>query len=174
VHYSLIIDFLEAAAGGKKRLTMPDGKSLDLTIPEGIADGQVLRLRGQGGPGYNGGPNGDAFVEIHIAPHPLFERRDKDIHIELPITLAEAVLGGKIEVPTVRGPVSMTVPKWSNTGTVLRLRGRGIRVASSAGDEFVTLKIVLPDRPDPELERLVEAWAPTHKYDPRASIGSAQ
>jgi DnaJ-class molecular chaperone len=173
IRYTLTVDFLEAAAGAKKRLTMPDGKVLDLSIPEGIEDEQTLRLKGQGGPGYNGGPAGDALVEIHIAPHAFFERHDKDVLVELPVTLAEAVLGGKIEVPTVHGPVSMTVPKWSNAGTVLRLRGRGIKRSGSAGDQLVTLKIVLPDQEDEDLERFVADWAPKQTQDPRAKMRSA-
>ena len=125
VAYSLTIDFLEGAKGAKKRVTMGDGRTLDITIPAGIQDGQTLRLRGKGGQGARGGPPGDAMVEIRIRAHSLFERRDRDIHIDLPVTLGEAVLGGKIDVPTIDGPVAMTVPKGSNTGTTLRLKGRG-------------------------------------------------
>ena len=172
VSYNLPVDFLEAARGAKKRVTMPDGKVLDITIPEGIKDRQALRLKSQGQPGYNGGPPGDAYVELHIQPHAFFERKDEDVHLELPITLGEAVLGGKIEVPTVHGPVSMTVPKGANSGTTLRLKGRGIKTGGTAGDQYVKLKLVLPEQPDPELESFVRDWAPKHAHDPRAAMRS--
>jgi DnaJ-class molecular chaperone len=172
ISYSLPVEFLEAARGAKKRVTMPDGKVLDIAIPEGIADRQTLRLKGKGNPGYNGGPPGDAYVEIHIQPHAFFERKDADVHLELPITLGEAVLGGKIEVPTVHGPVAMTVPRGANTGTTLRLKGRGIKAGGTVGDQYVKLKIVLPEKPDPELESFVRDWAVKHPYDPRAAMRS--
>ena len=160
-HYALQLDFLAAVNGGKQQITLPDGAALDVTIPPGTRDGQVLRLRGKGGPGYNGGPSGDALVEIAVLPHPLFTRKGDDIHLELPISLREAVLGGKVEAPTPSGPVAMTVPKWSNTGTVLRLRGRGVaRLDGGKGDELVTLKVILPKSPDPELEKFVAQWQP--------------
>jgi DnaJ-class molecular chaperone len=172
ISYSLPVEFLEAARGAKKRVTMPDGKVLDITIPEGIADRQSLRLKGQGNPGYNGGPPGDAYVELHIQPHAFFERKDADVHLELPITLGEAVLGGKIEVPTVHGPVAMSVPKGANTGTTLRLKGRGIKAGGITGDQYVKLKIVLPEKADAGLESFVRDWAPQHPYDPRAAMRS--
>lgn len=173
VSYTLSVSFLEAANGARKRVTMPDGKVLDISIPEGVADRQMLRLKGQGSPGFNGGPAGDAYVEVHIEPHPLFERRDSDVRIELPIGLAEALLGARVEVPTVRGPVAMTVPKGANTGMTLRLKGQGIKVGGAAGDQYVKLKVVLPDAVDPELERFVREWAPSHQYDPRKAMGGA-
>jgi DnaJ-class molecular chaperone len=123
-------------------------------------------------PGYEGGPPGDAYVEVHVQPHPLFERKDNNVHVELPVSLAEAVLGGRIEVPTIDGPVSMTVPKGSNTGATLRLRGKGIVDPRSGqrGDQYVHLKVVLPKAPDAELEKLVKQWAESHPYDPRADL----
>ena len=125
VSYTLPVDFLEAAKGARKRVTVGgDQQTIDLTIPAGVRDRQTLRLKGQGMPGFEGGPPGDAYVEVHIQPHALFERKDNDIHVELPVSLAEAVLGGRIQVPTIDGPVSMTVPKGSNTGATLRLRGK--------------------------------------------------
>ena len=167
--FSLTIDFLEAALGAKKRLTFAPGRSLDVTIPAGFADGQILRLKGQGEPGIGGGPPGDALIEVHVAPHPLFRSVGNDIHVELPATIAEAVLGGKIAVPTISGTVSMTVPKGSDSGTVLRLKGRGIAPASgSPGDQYVTLKIVLGEqKADPELAAFLEKWAPRRPFDPR-------
>jgi DnaJ-class molecular chaperone len=161
VHYHLELDFLDAINGGKKQLTLPDGSTLDVASPPGVRDGQVLRLRGKGRPGLNGGPPGDALIEIAVQPHPLFRRDGDDIRVEVPISLREAVLGGKIEVPTPSGSVTMTVPKWSNTGTVLRLKGKGVpRPRGGAGDEYVTLKIMLPEKPDPELEKFVAQWRP--------------
>ncbi len=156
LRYQLAVDFLDAVNGAKKRLTMPDGKTLDLTIPAGLKDGQTLRLKGKGQPGQGNAPAGDAYVEIQVMPHKLFERRDNDIHIEIPITIPEAVLGGKVTVPTVTGPVTMTVPKGSNTGATLRLKERGVPhgAAGKRGDQYVRLKIMLPDKPDAELERL--------------------
>jgi DnaJ-class molecular chaperone len=173
VSYTLPVDFLEAAKGAKKRVTVGgDQHTIDLTIPAGVRDRQTLRLKGQGMPGFEGGPAGDAYVEVHIQPHALFERKDNDIHVELPVSLAEAVLGGRIQVPTIDGPVSMTVPKGSNTGATLRLRGKGIVDPRSRqrGDQYVHLKVVLPKTPDAELEKLVEQWAESHAYDPRADM----
>jgi DnaJ-class molecular chaperone len=160
-HYSLQLDFLAAVNGGKQQIALPGGATLDVTIPPGTRDGQVLRLRGKGGPGFNDGPPGDALIEISVLPHPLFTRKGDDIHLELPISLREAVLGGKVEAPTPTGPVAVTVPKWSNTGTVLRLRGRGVaRLDGSKGDELVTLRVMLPKTPDPELEKFAAQWHP--------------
>ncbi|MGI9510067.1 MAG: DnaJ C-terminal domain-containing protein [Geminicoccaceae bacterium] len=170
--YTLKIDFLEAVKGAKKRVAMADGRTLDITIPPGIQEGQTLRLRGKGGQGLRGGPSGDAMVEILIRPHPLFERRDRDIHVNLPITLGEAVLGGKIDVPTIDGPVAMTVPKGSNTGTTLRLKGKGIGgpKGGARGNQYVRLNVTLPPSSDPELEAFIERWSVENPYDPRKSL----
>ena len=159
VRYRMEVDFLEAAAGAKKRVTMPDGKTLDLAIPSGLDDGQTLRLRGQGERG-PGGQAGDVYVEVRVKPHSVFERKGNDIHVEAPISLKEAVLGGKITVPTITGDVSVSVPKNASSGTVLRLRGRGIAKGKSgaAGDQYVKLKIVLPAGGDKELEEFVKNW----------------
>jgi DnaJ-class molecular chaperone len=172
IAYSLRIGFLEAANGAKKRVTMPDGVALDITVPEGVLDRQTLRLKGKGHPGLGGGPPGDAYIEIHIEPHPVFERKDNNIHITLPITLGEAVLGGKIDVPTIKGAVSMTIPKGSNTGTALRLKGRGILDPKSKdyGDQYITLEVVLPREIDDTLSDFVESWASDHPYNPRSDM----
>lgn len=163
-HYRLELDFLDAVNGGKRPITLPDGSTLDVTIPAGVRDGQVLRLRGKGRAGIGGGEPGDALIEIEVRPHPIFTRTGDDIHVEVPISLRDAVLGGKISVPTRSGAVSMTVPKWSNTGTVLRLKGKGVpRPDGKTGDEYVTLRIMLPQQPDPELERLVAQWRPERR-----------
>jgi DnaJ-class molecular chaperone len=159
--YRLDLDFLDAINGGKRQVTLPDGEALDVTIPPGTHDGQILRLRGKGRSGAGGGAPGDALIEIHVQPHPVFTRSGDDIHVEWPISLKEAVLGGKARIPTPTGAVSATIPKWSNTGSVLRLRGKGVpRPDGSHGDEYVTLKIMLPEKPDPELERFVASWQP--------------
>jgi DnaJ-class molecular chaperone len=159
VHYRLTVDFLDAVNGSKRQVTLPGGDTIDVTIPPGTRDGQILRLRGKGGPGVGGGPAGDALIDIELRPHPLFTRRGHDLHIELPVSLKEAVLGGKIEVPTPTGAVTMTVPKWSNTGTVLRLKKKGAaRPNGTRGDQYVTLKVMLPEKPDRELERFVARW----------------
>src|SRR5262249_46532234 len=157
--YHLPIEFLEAVTGATKRLTLPDGKTLDVTIPAGIQNGQVLRLRGKGRPGIGDGEPGDALVEIAIKPHPFFVREGNDVYLDLPVTLSEAVLGAHITVPTPTGAVTMTVPKGSNTGTVLRLRGKGVlRRDGNHGDELVRLKVMLPERSDPELEAFATNW----------------
>jgi DnaJ-class molecular chaperone len=158
-HYKLALDFLDAVNGASRQVTLPDGSVLDVSIPAGTRDGQTLRLRGKGSPGFNGGEAGDAFVEIEVRPHPLFTRKGDDIHVELQLPLADAVLGGRINVPTIDGTVTMTVPKWSNSGRTLRLKGKGVkRTGGAAGDEYVTLKIMLPEKPDAMLEKLVSEW----------------
>src|SRR4029077_3645801 len=172
VHYRLALDFLDAINGGKQQLTLPDGSVLDLAIPPGTRDGQVLRLRGKGRPGVGGGPAGDALIEIEVRPHRVFTRKGDDIHLELPISLREAVLGGKVKVPTPSGEVTMAIPKWSNTGTVLRLKGQGVpRPGGTRGDEYVTLKVMLPGKPDPELEKFVAEWHPATARNPRETMG---
>jgi DnaJ-class molecular chaperone len=173
VHYRLELDFLDTINGGKKQITLPDGATLDVTIPPGTRNGTILRLRGKGRPGIGGGPPGDALVEIEVRPHPVFTRDGDDIRIERPIPLRDAVLGGKIQVPTPTGPVAMTVPKWANTGTVLRLKGRGVpRADGTRGDEYVTLKVMLPEKPDPELERFIAKWGSAKANDQRQAMGA--
>jgi DnaJ-class molecular chaperone len=159
LHYSLLIDFAESIAGADKRLTLPDGGTLDVTIPPGLVDGQILRLRGKGAPGTGTGGHGDALIEVEVRPDPRFTREGDDISLELPISLSEAVLGGRIRVPTPTGEVAMTVPKGSNTGTTMRLKGKGApHHGGGHGDEFVKLRVVLPKGPDPELEAFVSSW----------------
>jgi DnaJ-class molecular chaperone len=170
VQYRLALDFLDAVNGGKQQLTLPDGSVLDVNIPAGTREGQILRLRGKGRPGIGGGPPGDALIEIDVRPHPFFTRKGDDIHVELPVSLGEAVLGGKVKVPTPSGSVTMSVPKWANSGRVLRLKGKGVaRANGSHGDEYVTLKLMLPDKPDAELEKFVAQW-PGKDYDPRKGM----
>jgi DnaJ-class molecular chaperone len=165
--FTMTVDFVDAAKGDKKRLSLSPDEWLDVTIPPGIVDGQVLRLRGKGSPGLGGGEPGDALIAVQVTPHPLFKRDGNDIRIELPVSLAEAVLGARITVPTVTGPVTMTIPKGSDTGRTLRLRGKGIQRSTSPGDQYVTLKIVIGHPDDPELAEFVEKWAARQPFDAR-------
>lgn len=170
-HYRLEVDFLTAVNGGKRTIGLGGSDTLDITIPPGTRDGQTLRLRGKGEPGTGGAASGDALIEIEVAPHPYFVRDGDDIRLELPITLAEAVAGGKVRVPTPSGPVTATVPAWSNTGKQLRLRGKGVpRRGGGAGDLYVTLRIVLPDQPDEALKAFVEGWGAGRAQNPRAHM----
>lgn len=173
--YGLEVAFLDAVRGATRRLTLPDGRTLDVRIPPGSEDGQTLRLRGQGGPGLNGGPAGDALIEIHVAPHPHIRRDGNDLRLDLPVTLKEAVLGAKVPLPTPGGAVSLTVPPGSDTGKQLRLRGRGVpaHAGEPAGDLYVTLR-VHAGQPDPALEEFLRTWTPEHPTDPRRDLeGSA-
>jgi len=168
--YTLTVDFVEAAAGAKKRLSLAPDNPLDVTIPPGIEDGQVLRLRGKGDPGVGGGPAGDALIEVHIAPHLHFRRDGDNILLDLPVSLSEAVLGGRVTVPTVTGPVTMTIPKASDTGAQLRLRGKGIQRRNATGDQIVTLKVVIGAPGDAELAAFLEGWTQQHQTDPRRGM----
>jgi DnaJ-class molecular chaperone len=165
--YTLGVDFVEAATGARKRLSLAPEEWLDVKIPAGLEDGQVLRLRGKGSPGFGGGPPGDALIEVHVTPHPLFRRAGDDIELELPVGLAEAVLGARVTVPTVTGAVTLTIPKGSDTGTKLRLRGKGIQRKGHEGDQYVTLKVVIGASGDPELAKFLEEWSRQHRFDPR-------
>jgi DnaJ-class molecular chaperone len=167
------LSFLEAALGGKRRVELADGRSIDIRIPAGIDSGQTLRLKGQGNLGARGVEPGDVHLEIEVEPHPLFQREERDIHIELPVTLTEAVLGAAVTVPTIHGDVSVKVPRGSNSGSTLRLKGRGIAGAGGkTGDQYVKLRVMLPDPPDKELTQFLERWAPKHPYEVRGKIGS--
>jgi DnaJ-class molecular chaperone len=171
--YALTVDFIEAAAGAKKRLALAPDSWLDVTIPPGINEGQVLRLKGKGDAGIGGAPAGDALIEINIAPHPNFRRDGDNILLELPVTVAEAVLGARVSVPTVTGPVTMTIPKGSDSGSQLRLRGKGIqRRGGTPGDQIVTLRVVIGDSGDPDLAAFLESWSKQHPGDPRRGMAS--
>ena len=168
LHYSLPIEFSESIAGANKRLTLPDGGTLDVAIPPGLVDGQILRLRGKGASGTGEGGHGDALIEVEVLPDRRFTRDGDDISLEWPIPLSEAVLGGRIRVPTPTGDVTMAVPKGSNTGAVMRLKGKGApRRGGGHGDQFVKLKVVLPKGPDPELEAFVSKWDKGKAFNPR-------
>jgi DnaJ-class molecular chaperone len=163
MQYSLTVSFVDAAVGTTRRLSLPEGKTLDVRIPPGTEDGHVLRLRGQGGPGFNGAPAGDALIEVTVAPDPRFHRDGDDIVTDLPVTLKEAMLGASLEVPTVHGPVKLGIPAGSGTGTRLRLRGKGIR----QGHQFVQLKVVVPPGEEPELAAFLRGWTPRANLNPR-------
>jgi DnaJ-class molecular chaperone len=171
--YALSVNFLDAVNGATSRLSLPDGGTLDVRIPPGITSGQTLRLRGKGAPGRNGAPAGDALIEIQVQPHAFFRRDGADIHVDLPITITEAMLGAKINVPTPRGQVAVTIPPRSETGARLRLRGRGVAAHGDtpAGDTILILKLVL-GTPDPGLEGFLRAH-PGPAQDPRANLMDA-
>ncbi len=170
-HFSMQIDFLDAVKGTKTKVELPEGPALDVQIPTGTRHGQTLRLRGKGEPGSGGGPAGDALISISVRPHRYFTRDGDDIRLELPITLREAVLGGKVRVPTPSGPVDLALPPNSSSGKVLRIRSRGVpRGNAGAGDVYVTLKIVLPDRPDDELASFMKRWASGTTQRPRKDM----
>ncbi len=171
IHYHLPVDFLTAVNGGTARVGLPDGSTLDVAIPAGAKEGQILRLRGKGEPGFGGGEPGDGLVELELRPHRFFTREGDDIRVDLPVSLVEAVLGAEVKVPTPTGAVSMRVPKGSNSGAKLRLKGKGVaRPDGSRGDEYVTLKVMLPDKGDPDLESFVSNWAAGKAQNPRAGM----
>jgi DnaJ-class molecular chaperone len=172
VSYALPVAFLDVANGATRTIALPEGRTLQVKIPEGAEDRQMLRLKEQGMPGFGGGPAGDAYVELHVEPHAFFHRKDDNIHVEVPVTLKEAVLGARIEVPTISGPVTVTVPKGSNTGTTLRLRDRGIRNHKSGqrGHQMINLKVILPTTEEPELVKFLETWQPKTLQDPRKEM----
>lgn len=168
LHYRLPITLAESIAGDSRRLTMPSGAVLDVAIRAGMVDGQTLRLKGKGAPGAGTGGPGDALIEVEVAPDPRFARDGDNLACEVPVSLAEAVLGGSIRVPTPTGEVAMTVPAGSNSGTTLRLKGQGApRRGGGRGDLLVRLKIVLPREIDSELKDFVSGWAAGKAFNPR-------
>jgi DnaJ-class molecular chaperone len=170
VRQILTIDFLAAASGGKHRVTLPGGRAVEVAVPSGAADGQVLRLRGQGDPSPVGGQAGDALVEIRIADHRHFSREGDDVRLELPVTLKEAVLGAKVRVPTIDGPVDLQVPPGSSSGSLLRLRGKGFASGKGKrGDQIVRLVVALPSQ-DEALRTFLQTWTPASGYDPRKGL----
>ncbi len=161
-HYRLNIDFMEAALGAKKQVTMPDSKGLRVTIVEGVKEGQKLRLKGKGKK-LPDGRQGDAYVEIHILPHKLFMRKLNDIYTVVPIGINEAILGDTIEIETIHGPVKIKIPKRTDSGKRFRLKGKGIK----GGNHYVDVHIVMPDKIDEDLEKTMNDWAEKHDYNPR-------
>lgn len=173
--YKLSIPFLDSVRGGTKRVTLTGGKTLDVKISAGVEDGQQIRLKGQGELGSGGGPAGDAIIEIGVQSHQSFVRDGADIYLDTPITLKEAVLGAKIKVPTIHGSVTVTIPKGSNTGQTLRLKGKGVKLGRSkgdAGDHLLRLQVMLPEVIDAELEELVRDWSEDHKYEVRSKLNT--
>ena len=167
----LRLGFVEAALGGKRRVSLADGREVEITVPAGIDTGQTLRLRTGAGRLRASAPD-EIRLEIVVEPHSHFRRKDQDIHIELPVTVTEAVLGATVTVPTLRGSAAVKVPRGSNSGSTLRLKGRGITADGKTGDQYVKLRIVLPDPPDPELTAFLERWGATHGYDVRGKLGT--
>ena len=167
--YTLEVEFLEAVLGAKKRVTMPDGATLDLAVPEGVIDGQVLRLKGKGGPGIRGGEPGDAMVEIRVRTHAQFKRLGDDILLDVAVTLDEAVLGARIEVPTTSGRVALVIPKGTSSGRAFRLKGKGVAnaAAGSTGDQIVTVRIELPPVIDASLAYFLTEWKTKNTYSVR-------
>jgi DnaJ-class molecular chaperone len=166
IRASLEIDLEEAIQGAKRRLSFSDGRTLDVTIPKGAREGQVLRLRGQGAPGRAGA--GDALIEIIVRPHPVYRREGDNLVMDVPVSVPDAILGGRIEVDTPEGQVTLTVPKAANTGSTLRMRGRGMPDGKGhRGDLLARLVVTLPDTIDPVLEQLAEQWRRERSYTPR-------
>ena len=166
---AVTVSFAEAATGGTRRVVLQNGEQIDVKIPVGVNDGQVVRVKGRGGAGRGGGPNGDILLTVSVAPHPFMTRDGNDIRMDLPVTLKEAVLGGKVPVPTLTGTVTLSVPPNSNTGTTLRLKGKGIAAQSAtAGDFYVRLVISLSDKPDESLRTFLQGRP--DDYDPRAKM----
>ena len=165
VRATLDISLEDAIAGTTRRIQFSDGRMLDVAIPKGASDGQTIRLKGQGAPG-RGGQAGDALIELKIAPHPVFKRDGADLTMDLPVSVPDAVLGGKIQVPTPEGAVMMTIPKGSNSGKILRLKGRGAYAGGKRGDLLAKLVVTLPETPDDELIRFATEWRDKRPYKP--------
>lgn len=172
LRYALEVPFLDAVRGGEIRITLPDGASLAVRIPQGAHDGQTLRLRGKGELGFGGGPPGDALITLSVGQHPVFRREGDDILLTLPITIDEAILGGKVTAPTISGPVRLTIPQGASSGRVLRLRGRGVSrsAGKTAGDQLVELTIVAPPVIDDTLRDFLTDWRKSHSHDPRSDL----
>ena len=167
---AMTVSLEESVKGGEKRVRLPTGKELNVKIPAGVTAGQQIRLKGQGetAPGH---PPGDLLITVSIAPHPFFKVEGSDLRIDLPITLYEAVLGGKVRVPTLGSAVELSIPKNTSSGRTFRLKGKGLPKAGGNGDLFVITRIILPDGNDAELEALMEKWRDGHRYNPRSDFG---
>ncbi|HIP22374.1 MAG TPA: J domain-containing protein [Rhodobacteraceae bacterium] len=168
--YNMLVSFTEAALGGKKQIYLADGNPINVTIPKGIEAGKTIRLKGKGHAGQNGGPAGDAMIEVKVASHPVFARDGLNIEINLPITIYEAALGGKVEVPTLHGAVGLKIPAGASSGKVFRLKGRGIEMGGKKGDQLVKLQIQMPETVDPKLEAFMKEMEAASPYDPRQKL----
>jgi DnaJ-class molecular chaperone len=170
VNVAMSVSLEEAVNGGEKRVRLPTGKELNVKIPSGVTEGQQIRLRGQGETA-QGHPPGDLLITVNIAPHPFFKVDGSDLRVDLPITLYEAVLGGKVRVPTLGGAVELSIPKNTSSGRTFRLKGKGLpKAGGTSGDLFVTTRIMLPDGNDSELEALMQKWRDGHPYNPRNDL----
>jgi len=166
VIYKIIVSFAQACLGATKRVTLENKKTIDIKIPKGTESGHKLRLRGLGRKGAGGA--GDALIEINVSSHPYFKRDDKNILLDVPISVIEAVLGGSVKIPTLNGSVTLKIPKSSSSGKIMRLKGKGVQFVNKAnGDMLVTLKIVLPKDIKP-LEKTIKEWSKEHDYNPRS------
>jgi DnaJ-class molecular chaperone len=170
LHASLTITLPEAAKGTKARVHLPTGKDVEVKIPAGLQSGQQIRLKGQGWPSAGGRP-GDALITVNVAPHPLFKPDGADLRLDLPITLYEAALGGKVRVPTLDGAVDLAIPAGTNSGRTFRLKGKGLRTKGGVGDLLATVRIVLPERLDETFKELMKTWRDRKPYDPRRDMG---
>lgn len=169
VQYRMDVDLREATLGAEKEISLPSNKKFSVRIPPGVTDGTRLRFAGQGGPGFNGSPPGDAYIQLYVKPDERFTRKGDDLVLYLPISIMEAVEGGEVRVPTLDGDVLLKIPARSNTGTRLRLSGKGAynRDSKRRGDEFVVLKVILPGEVDAEFEEALSKWQQRHPYNPR-------
>ena len=168
VQAEMSVSLPDAANGSTQRLHLPNGKDVDVKIPAGITNGQQIRLKGQGMPGQHGA--GDLLITVSIAPHPVFTLEGTDVRLELPITLYEATLGAKVRVPTLDKPVEITIPPWTSSGRTFRLKGKGFPAKSGHGDLLATVRIVLPENSDAELDALMKKWRTEKPYDPRKDM----
>ena len=159
--YRMEVDFKDAVIGADREVTLPEGRKLQIKIPPGVESGQKLRLKGFG------------EIELHVRESPTFHRKGRDIEIGIPVSLFEAILGAEVRVPTVDGAVLLKIPPSSNTGTRLRVRGKGVGAPGSRGDEIVSLSVVLPEGEDPDLQNKIAEWSRTHSYNPREKLENA-
>jgi DnaJ-class molecular chaperone len=169
LHADMTISLPEAAKGTKSRVHLPTGKDVEVKITAGLTSGQQIRLKGQGWPSA-AGKAGDAIITVHVAPHPLFKPDGADLRLDLPITLYEAALGGKVRVPTLDGAVELALPPGTNSGRTFRLKGKGLKSKSGTGDLLATVRIMLPERSDAEFEQLMKKWREGKPYDPRKDL----
>jgi DnaJ-class molecular chaperone len=158
VKAEIAVTLEDIAAGKNPAVSLPTGKTISMTLPKGVSEGQVIRLKGQGRPSPSGGPAGDALITVRFVPHPLFTVSGADLRIDVPVPLADAVLGAKVAVPTLAGRVQVTVPPMADTGKAMRLKGKGLPRKGGHGDLLADLKIILPDKPDAELDALMKQW----------------
>ncbi len=165
---SVAVPLEDVAKGGVSRVTLPTGRTLEVKIPAGMEEGKAIRLKGQGHDSAAGGPSGDAIVTVRYAPHRQFHIEGRDLRLDLPVTLYEAVLGGTVPVATLDGTVEITLPPGANKGRTLRLRGKGMPGPNGTGDLLVTPRVTLPERTDADLDALARRWRDEQPYDPRA------